>query len=358
MKKVLIICDAFNERGGVEKIVNLLANHYAVSNTVQVSVRFNLSDAPPYALSSSVSVSSCGIDFEKSKSKLEKLISIFKYIKWIRVEIKKFKPDVIFCNGVSVSSLTIIAALDKYKKKIVVCDHNKFDNANWFWSILRRFTYRHAKHIISLTLEDLKKYQSFGQASCIYNPVIPPDKIVVSELNQKLVIAVGRLDTQKGFDLLIKSWVLVNKKNPDWRLKIVGDGREKENLLKLIAKHGLEQKILLEPSTNNVFLKFSEASLFVLSSRYEGFCLVMIEAMFAGLPVIAFDCKTGPKEVLSMGGGFLVAPEDFDGLAEMINYYIDSPQIWKKLSSEAMHISKKFSLIDYKNKMDRILLEE
>lgn len=358
MKKILIICDAFNERGGVEKIVNLLANHYSVSNNVQISVRFKLSDMHPYSLSPSVSINSCGIDVEKSRSKFVKFVSIFQYIERIRVEIQKFQPDVIFCNGVGVASLTVIAASGKYKKKIVICDHNKFDNATWFWAILRRFTYRHAKHIISLTQEDLKKYQSLGQASCVYNPVIPPENVVISELGRKVVMAVGRLDPQKGFDLLIKSWALVNEKHPDWVLKIVGDGREKEKLLALITKLGLEQKVHLEPSTNNVFLKFAEASLFVLSSRYEGFGLVVIEAMSAGLPVIAFDCRTGPKEILSTGGGFLVTPENCIELAEVINRYMDSPQTWKNLSSEAIETSKRFSLIDYKNKMNKILLDE
>lgn len=358
MKRILIICDALNERGGVEKIVTLLANHYAEFNLVKVAVRFKLSENMPYSLSPSVDVLSCGIDMKKSNNKVVKLLSIFRYIEWTRREIHKFQPDVVFCNGVGVACLTIIAASAKDKEKIVVCDHNKFENATWFWSFLRKISYRHAKHIISLTQEDLSKYQSLGRTSCIYNPVIPPENPVISKMDTKVVLAVGRLDPQKGFDLLIKSWAMVNAKHPDWALKIVGDGREKDRLQELIAESGLKQSVNIEPSTSNVFLKFAEASLFVLSSRYEGFGLVVVEAMSAGLPVIAFDCQTGPKEILATGGGFLVTPEDCVGLADMINRYIDSPKIWRNLSLEAIETSKRFSLIDYKNKMDKIFLEK
>lgn len=357
MKKILIVCDAFNERGGVEKIVALLANHYSISNIVKIATRFHLGARLPYPLKNSVDISSFDIYRTEAKNKIGKIFSLYLYIRSVRELINNFQPDVILCNGVGIATLTIIATSKKYKKNIVVCDHNKFENAAPLTYLIRNVVYRHAKHIISLTQEDLPKYQAIGKASCVYNPVIPPENLVTSELTRKVVLAVGRLDPQKGFDLLIKSWGLVNEKNPDWTLKIVGDGREKEKLLALITKLGLEKKVHLEPSTNDVFLKFAKASLFVLSSRYEGFCLVMIEAMSTGLPVVAFDCQTGPKEVLSTGGGFLVAPEDYIGLAKMIDHYINSPQIWKDLSLKSIETSKRFSLSRYLFEMDEIILK-
>lgn len=357
MKKILIICDAFNERGGVEKIVALLANHYSVLNPVKVAVRFKLSEDHPYPLEKSVDVLSCGMHKRGPRNKIVKIFSFLSYMVWVRKIINQFQPDVVLCNGAGVATLTIISASEKYREKIIVCDHNKFENAAPLTYFLRGIAYRSAKHIISLTQEDLPKYKAIGQASCIYNPVIPPKRPVFSCLESKTVLAMGRLDAQKGFDLLIKAWAIVNAKHPDWTLKIVGDGREKNKLQELIAQSGLEQSVYMEPSTSNVFLKFTEASLFVLSSRYEGFCLVMIEAMSAGLPVVAFDCQTGPKEVLSTGGGFLVASEDYLGLAKMISHYIESPQIWKDLSLKSIETSKRFSLSRYLFEMDEIILK-
>ena len=108
------------------------------------------------------------------------------------------------------------------------------------------------------------------------------------------VIAIGRLTYQKGFDRLIDAWTIVNRRHPDWKLDIFGEGIRREALNKQIRNNGLEKSVTIHPFTKNIAQEYLNSSIFALSSNYEGFVLVLLEAMGCGLPCVAFDCPNGP----------------------------------------------------------------
>ncbi|MGW1026472.1 glycosyltransferase family 4 protein [Streptomyces sp. NPDC002577] len=140
---------------------------------------------------------------------------------------------------------------------------------------------------------------------------------VPSRHDSKIAVAAGRLFPQKGFDMLIPAWARLVEKYPDWQLRIYGSGEKKAELRALIEEHHLYNHVFLMGHTDRLDDELAKASLYVLSSRFEGLPMVMIEAMSHALPVVAFDCPTGPADVLTHGlDGLLVPPEDIDALAD------------------------------------------
>ncbi len=353
MTILLIICDSLEERGGVEKIVTLQANYYAKKGfSVYIFTRYKQFKKTAYELNEKVEVLS--YKWNINATGLKKLFYFYGFRKWIRENVNFIKPDVIQTHGLNVGVLSIFG-LKKLRCKIISCDHNHFANANRVWHFLRNIAYRKINTVVSLTKEDLPKFLKINSSSvCIYNPV-SMENMRFGYSKNKIVLAVGRYTKQKGFDMLIDAWNIVNAKHPDWKLKIIGEGVEKNYLEKKIKNYGLLESVKLYPPTSNIVKEYNNSNLFVLSSRYEGFCLVLIEAMTVGLPVISFACKTGPEEILANGGGVLVKPESIGGLANAIMNFIDNPQDWDEISLSAKENAKYFTIENYFKEWDRII---
>ena len=131
-------------------------------------------------------------------------------------------------------------------------------------------------------------------------------------------MAVGRLTHIKGFDMLLEAWVQVHKVMPDWKLKIVGEGEDRAKLTHFIKENELTNSVALVGNTDDVGQYYEQAEIFCLSSRFEGFPMVLLETLAFGLPVVSFDCDTGPAEVLEDTGSILVAPNDVNLFASSL----------------------------------------
>ncbi|GAA3138601.1 hypothetical protein GCM10010466_31940 [Planomonospora alba] len=152
----------------------------------------------------------------------------------------------------------------------------------------------------------------------------------------RLVVAAGRLTAQKGFDLLVQAFARVVRDHPDWRLRIYGSGTKKAELRALIDELGVGGNVALMGRTDRLPDRLAEASLYVLSSRFEGLPMVMIEAMAHGLPVVAFDCPTGPADVLTDGvDGLLVPAGDVEALAAGIGRLIRDGELRRRMGAAA-----------------------
>lgn len=167
-----------------------------------------------------------------------------------------------------------------------------------------------------------------------------------SDVSNKRVIAVGRLDYQKGFDRLIQAWEIVYKsgKYNDWRLDIFGQGEWKEMLQGMIDERGLNSSAFINKPTKNIGKEYAESAMLVMSSNYEGFPMVMIEAMACGLPVVAFDFKCGPKDIISDGeNGLIIRNGDIEALAEGMMRLMEDTENRKRMSLNARKIVDTYS---------------
>lgn len=154
--------------------------------------------------------------------------------------------------------------------------------------------------------------------------------------DSKIVIAAGRLYKQKGFDLLIPAFAQVVAAHPDWRLRIFGTGPRQQRLQEQIDELGLTEHVKLMGRSDTFDEELAKSSMFVLSSRFEGLPMVMIEAMAHALPVVSFDCPTGPADVITHEkDGLLVPPRDIDALAQAMIRAIEDPDLRKRLGAAA-----------------------
>lgn len=205
------------------------------------------------------------------------------------------------------------------------------------------YQFRKLDHVILLCQHDAESYYDYDpefKPTVIYNPLtLQPGQ--VSEGKSKRFLAVGRFSYQhKGFDLLIEAFHLFAQHNKEWKLDIIGEGKEETLYRSLITKYHLEDRVFIHPFTNDIQAYYSQAQVYVLSSRWEGFGLVLVEAMAHGLPVVSSDLPTS-REIMGSFGLYFKS-EDISDLAQRLE---DATHIdWSAKSQEALQIARKFDV--------------
>lgn len=206
----------------------------------------------------------------------------------------------------------------------------------------------HANKLVLLTDTDCATYLEKTDfkpnfIKRIYNPLsFEESEYVVRK--EKKVLAIGRIAPQKGFDLLLKSWKIVEKEIDDWNLEIVC-GSGDYNVLQHEAEDMGLKKVSCTPPTNDVKTKYAESGIYALSSRFEGFGLVLTEASTMSLPMVSYNCKVGPNEIIHDGeNGFLVEPENVEMFAEKLIYLMKHEDLRMTMGKRAFEMSKRFSM--------------
>lgn len=226
----------------------------------------------------------------------------------------------------------------------------------------RRLAKRHADAVVVLTEDDRKQYlETASKAEIVCIPhVIPEKKDSPSKValpDGRFIVSVGRLDHQKGFERIPKLARPLFEKHPDLKWVLVGDGIYRQRIEADIRAYGLSGKIILT-GWQNPYPFYEKAEFLVMTSRYEGFGLVLLEALSEKCPVIAFACKHGPADIVRNGvNGFLVPAEDFSVLLDKIEFLLTNPKTRQKFADNALSSIADFSLDSFMTRWNRLLSE-
>lgn len=198
--------------------------------------------------------------------------------------------------------------------------------------------------LVCLTKEDKEDWMKTNKnVHQIYNP-LSYDSEKTASLKDKCMIAVGRLDQEKNFDQMIEAWNMVHTKFPDWKLNIWGEGYYRETLQQLIDSKGLSGVINLGGNNNHLQDEYLKSSGCIMTSRYEGLPMVLLEAASCGLPLITYDFKCGPKDIIENGkNGYIVKQNDVEGLAEAICKVICNDELRLTMGKAAKNKSEIFA---------------
>jgi|AGTN01.3.fsa_nt_gi Glycosyltransferase len=334
--------------GGAERTAGILANAWAAEGKTIELVTLDGTDGTSfYRLSDPVR----RVRLPSGKWPANPVLSFIARVKAVRAYLKTARPHIVLSFLDHTNVTTLIASIF-LGIPVVVTEHTdpRRYALGWQWRLLREMTYPFAKAFVAVSRGVLEAYPLWlkKKGRVIYNPV---DESFFKSISgpesvspRNVVISIGRLDNYKGFDLLIKAFKSARERKNGWTLEIWGDGPARPGLEKLITELGLEDTVFLRGLTSEPAAKLRSAALFVLPSRYEGFSIVIAEALASGLPVISFDCRSGPREILSDGRyGVLVPPGDIEALSEAMSRLMSDEGERKRLAAAAPEAASRFS---------------
>ena len=206
---------------------------------------------------------------------------------------------------------------------------------------------RKARLLVTLTEGDAACWRSrqVRNVRVVPNPVTCyPETLPTAPREEGRILCVGRLTAQKRFDRLVDAFSLIAARHPSWHIDIFGDGEERESLQQQIAALGLEQRVRLLPPTHDIYAEYQRSQLLVLSSDFEGFGLVVTEAMSCGLPVVATDCPYGPSEIIEDGVDGLLARMEVQDLADKMEWMMTHDRERREMGVKAYHAVARYRL--------------
>lgn len=327
--------------GGSERVTTIIANELK-DRGYDVSILSICGKDSFYKLNENIPINI----IYKNKFDINSKTKFFSILKKAYKYHKDNKTDVIIDVFASRSLISIpIKALLNIKN--ISWEHFNYSVKEGLNPIARKVACLFSDKIITLTNEDIQLYKNNNKViksemDYIYNPS-PFLNAEISKLHEKNVVTVGRLTYQKGYDILLDAWQLIEK-STDWKLTLVGDGEEKENLIEK-AKRLKLKNINFLGVTDNIAEVYKNSSIFVSSSRFEGLPMCMIEAQSFGLPIVSFNCLTGPSEIIeNNGSGYLVENGDYYELAEKILDLINNKEKMFEFGKKAKEDSKRFTI--------------
>lgn len=368
--RIVYCTPALYMAGGVERVLTLKANYFAEQLGYDITIILTEGKGKKlfYDISDKVKIINLDINFEElwHCSFVKKIFVYLKkqreYKKKLTAELMRLRPDITI--SLLRREINFINEIKDGSKKIGELHINRANYRNFEdndTNIIKRiFAYFWMKNLlvhlkkldkfIVLTHEDKNAWHELNNIEVIPDPLsfIPKS---ISNLSNKRVIAVGRYVYQKGFDLLLEAWAKVSTKCPEWSLAIYGDGN-RQPYQELADKLNIDSKrCLLNPRTLDIEQEYLNSSLFVLSSRFEGFGMVLVEAMACGLPVVSFDCPCGPKDIISHGeDGILVSNGDSEAMEDALLDIINDNEKRMQMSANAVRNTERFGMTAIANK--------
>jgi glycosyltransferase involved in cell wall biosynthesis len=348
--------------GGAEKVMSLMANYWSAQGWEIYLITFDDgSVSPHYHLDSDV-IHIKLATAANSKNFCEGLKNNIKRINVLRKEIKQIKPHLVISFLAETNVISLIALMWK-RIPIIVSERNDpfHSSIGVIWNILRAIFYLSADAIVVQT-KSFKNYfheRMHSKIHVIPNPVVAPVYNKISNgkarIEKSVILSVGKLERQKGFDLLIKAFSRLHKKYPHWIIIIIGEGKLRAKLEDLRNSLGLKNKIIFQGRVYNPEPYYEQATIFILPSRYEGFSNALCEAMTFGKAVIATNCPGNMDIIRNMKNGLLVQRENITALTEAMDSLMSMPEQRKIISSQAHEIADQFGIEKIMNQWSELL---
>ncbi len=346
MRPLLVISSLSS--GGAERVASRMANYWAGKGWCVWVVTLASTSPDFYKLDPGVSRVALDVTGEAS-SFTETTRNILTRVKALRASFRSMKPQAIISFVDRTNILTILGALG-LRIPVIVCERTdpRHHSIGRVWTGLRRLLYPLAGAVV-VQSESVKEWaRAFLLQRKLF--VIPNHVVVDGEYAEEpiswscpFVVAVGRLEYCKGFDSLIRAFGKAVQ-GTDWSLVILGEGPEGPRLRAMAGALGVEKHLHFAGTRRDVLAVMKRAGLFVLSSRYEGFPNALLEAMSCGLPVISFDCPSGPREIIRHGvDGILVPPGDVDAMAKAMARMMADEGERQRLGIRAQEVVQRFS---------------
>lgn len=371
MIRICYCIEALYNSRGTERVLTKCAN--LLSNDVEVTIVTAFQEGRPdfYTLNKNIKRVDLGV-IDNGKNSFFYNPRKKRYKKLLEEYLLSEKFDIVVSLG-GLESQFLYKIKDNSKK--ILWFHFSYDISNLFirerhkgiiadvmvWLHTKRRVWYANKmdKVVVISKSDCNMWlKHCPKATYIYNPLTISTNDT-STCDKKTAISVGVLGVQKGYDYLIDSWATVAKKHPDWRLDIFGEGPDHNKLQKQIDRNGLHGIINLKGRTNNIVSEYLTHSIYVMSSRAEGFGLVLVEAAACGLPLISYDCNYGPNEIITAGeNGILVdRVGDIQGLSNAIVSLIEDGDKRREMGRKAKELSARFEEENIKSEWLRLFNE-
>ena len=362
--KIVYCTPALYMAGGVERVLTLKANYFAEHFGYDITIILTDGKGKPFAypLSDKIKVINLDINFEElwTCSFIKKIFVYLKkqriYKRKLTAELMRIRPDI------TISTLrreiNFITSIKDGSKKVGELHVNRANYRNFdtedagvvkrafarLWSRNLLTHLRKLDKLVVLTKKDNESWKELNNVITIPDP-LSLEPISVSPMTEKRVVAFARYSHEKGIDLLLQAWAEVEKNTSSWRLDVYGDG-DREPYEHLIERLRIDQgRCCLHGRTNDVEKEYNRSSFSVLSSRFEGFGMVITEAMACGLPVVAFDCPWGPRSIITDGeDGILVENGNVTQLSEKIIYMIEHPEVRMRMGANAVEKAERYKM--------------
>ena len=319
--------------GGAERVMSILCNKF-VEKGYEVYIATNTKQNFVYELDKRIHVVSL---YPENYEKLPKIYRLLKFYSLVRSIARQIKPDIIVSFAHNVCLAVVGLSIP-----VIQSEHTTFAR-----KVSRKFDFERLyinKLATKVTVLTQYDYNLIGK--CLPQKVIMPNPLTFHPLSavpakNKVILAAGRLDIWKikGFDTLIKTWSLIADRYPDWQVEIAGTGKE-ENLNKLKAlaeKLGVVNSVHFLGFRSDVDKLMRDSSIFVLTSRYEGFGMVLLEAMSQGCTCVSFDCMTGPREIITHNwDGLLVSNQSEEKMSGALSLLIENEKLRYELADHAL----------------------
>lgn len=337
---IVFLLPDFHFGGGGERVVTNMANHLVNENYQVTIVSLSFCKTQNiFSVDNRVTIKYLNFNFENGLNIPLKVAAYFK----VKHYFSHFTNETILL-GIGTYPSLILALLPKQKHlKTIGCQHNSYVAVKHIWSFLRKKSFHRLDALVSLTEKDLPKLMKLNQNSFVIPNSISffPEKQAV--LENKIILSIGRMDFNKGYDLLLDVFEKLTPLHPDWILRLIGDGPLKKKIISRVETSGLNDRVEILSPTNQIIDHYLQASVYLMTSRSEGLPMVLLEAKACGLPIVSFNCETGPSDIVNDGkDGFLIDCFNIDQMAEKVSMLCSDPELRRQFGTNGRESINKF----------------